>query len=368
MKKIDAKWSFKFKKRIHKVFAAEFRDILAVLHEDLKTLSVFSTGSKEILFTHVFKSSVVTEVEFCGDWLLVEYRGGKSGWIKFALDGFEPEKIDALSDRHMISIRSKEALFFSRDSERNDLIFDSGSGALREIDQSDALLDVTGGTEKFFYGWMEVDGEEKVAIGTVDPVSMAPLKRSAKIFSPDGQRGAEFGVLRATDGGFLFLLDSDGKKYGWYTWGGERVSLFQAPDSVTSKFSHIDTIVYTRREKNFCVLTYSFRKENKVIVCNFDLDSGELVWQQVVITPLNGTGFVVLDGYLIHALGAQGCTDPSGDGGIQFRDESRQVDLETGEVGNFLDEPIGHWLCTKGNGLFFSRLSSGRSDLTYGEF
>lgn len=369
MNKISIKWNFKLKNNIFEVVRSDCGRLLAIVHENLKTLSIFSVEAKEVIFTHVFGGSIIKEIYFFGDWIFVLYWGGKSGWMKFSLDGNTVEKIKSLSRMDRFVYRSKDYAAFSRDSDESCVLFNFVKGEFEDFDASKAMLGVVGGGGGHFYAWVERDGNYQIAIGTIEAKSGVPLRKSINVFSPHGQGSDGYSrVVDSTESNFLYALDNSLNKFGWYAWDGLEQSVFQAPMSISSYFRNIKNKIYKNNNKLYSYHTFSNYDKNEVIICNFDLNSGELIWQSKIHSPLNGCNFSITGGYLIHALGAQGCKGPLEDGKLYFQDESRQIDLATGEVGNFLDEPIGHWLCSSGNGMFFSLLSKGRSWLTYGEF
>jgi hypothetical protein len=336
------------------------------MYGNLNTLELVSIDSKSSLFTHKIKGAVIRSALFCKGWIFVNYSGSSSGWIKIDLNG-EAEIIDELGSMDVVLYRTEDSLVFSKRRGKSYVLFDLHSGLSTLAEFPDTGLEVISATNKHFFGSKEIDGKSQTGIGSVNPVSGIPDEKTFRVFLPVGSSGNMAGVLRFIKNNIIYRLDYDNKKYGLYSMEGEMISLFSAPDSALSGFSPASCLPYERDNGLFCVFTFVNREFKKVIVCNYNLVTGDLLWENIIYSPKNGSGFILVGDYLIHAFGAwQSHEGFEVDGKKYSHNESYQFDLPTGEIGEFLNKPIGHWLCACGDGIVFNDLEKGRLWISYG--
>lgn len=365
---MEIKWSIQLKKNIDEVFFLENHNLLAVVHQDLKTLSLFSITSQEVLWTHIFSNSVIKNVSCQGKWLLIKYGGGKSGWKRIQVDSGDATDLKALEYLNSIVYVTSKYVVFKQDGGKSYAIFEISSGEITQVNDDTVMPYVISNcSSERYLAWQEVEGEYEMMLGDIAQDTAIPLKEGAKVFDHEGE-GGELRKFASNSTHFAFVLNSKDKKYGWYTWQGANVSIFRAPESVTDEYSFTNNILLEKNKINYLIMMFSFRKNHKVILCNYNLTNGNLLWQIEVNSARNGTGFVIAGDYLIHAIGNQGYKLDCMKGDGHHKDESLQIDLMSGEVKAMIEEPIGHWLCGTKHGLYFCPLSQKRSCLAYAEF
>ena len=301
-------------------------------------------------------------------WILIQYGGAEDGWCKLDLNSNNIEKLGGVGYTDRIVYETPRHAVFACGENNNYMAFCLNTGSMKVIDGEHVQTYVANGNGKHFYAWKEVGGDYKIVLGEIDADTLAPLADTTDVIAPGIRNDMDSLVIGRSSQFLVYAPNTAEKNYICYNWSGEYVSEFRAPEIVTEDYSQMQTLLYEKGGEEFVIMTFSLRPKHEVVICQYCLSTGKLSWQLQMNSPRNGNAFVLSGDYLLHSLGAEGCKTPDSEGDDNYQHESRQIDLGTGEIGHFIDEPIAHWLCSSTSGVYYSLLNKGRSYISYGEY
>lgn len=361
MTNFEVLWDVKTKAIFDVTYAKEY-DVALVRHNDLRRITAICLKSRKELWTHQLgRYCVIKNFHVWGKWLLVRYGGKENQRLCFDIETGEFHQMEEELSTARVIYSLDNYLVFSLDREKGYMTFCSESGRVSELAGDDVVNGTLpcafGGDGKRYYGWEEEEGETSWVMGNVDQSTGFPTVDGVRALPPGGEEGSFSIPVFFRDDYYLGLIHGKSGRYGWFDIEGKLKTEFVMPEEVWLEWPVCDIFFHTGKNGESIVFCHKLNPKKFAVACSYSLVTGELMWKHNFVYVAGQ--FTILGDYLIYTIGERA---------PESEYESRQIDLDTGEIQPFLNEPIEAWVCKVENGLLFNRVDKGRGCLAYGEF
>ena len=293
-----------------------------------------------------------------GEWVCFDKKNG---------DVFQLFPDDAPST-NMLYSDSKKVTFLDReDSIKNKFhSFDFENKKIKSFDATKHTYCLISGNGKWCFGIdsYRSNGKEQHTKVVAAPINQQTgLPDNDQIFLKTFNNDYEnIGLLTEHNNGIIFQLEKESIDILLNIGGhGEILGEFQLPTLPNMKLMRAtDFPIIETEDQPLLIIGYSNWKECKEILMGIDPHTGEEHWR----IDLPDSVKLFIDHYMI-AIAYEFDIHLSPEADHTVGGHSWKVDLRTGKMERFMEEPLAEWLSLAGDGFLFAVAGEKKNDLMY---